>query len=297
MKKRFALLTTLVLFYGFTTTINAALIDRGNGMIYDTDLNVTWLQDANLVKTTGFPSLGGTGRLNWLDALAWADALVFGGFDDWRLPTTGPRFPTDPNFPDDELSHLFIELGNSPGGPLTNTGPFINVEPDLYWTKDPRDFPGNPGAWSVSFNSGFIFRSTASSDLFVWAVRDGDILVPVTIDIKPGSDPNSINLCSNGTVPIAILGSDTFDVNNINTDTLRFAEASVKMVGKKDPHSLCSYEDVNGDGITDLVCHFVTTDIAGINGESTSATVNGELNDGTAFEGTDAVNIVKDTCN
>jgi hypothetical protein len=33
----------------------------------------------------------------------------------------------------------------------------------------------------------------------------------VDIDIKPGSDPNSINLCSHGVVPIAILSGDGFD--------------------------------------------------------------------------------------
>ncbi|MGB5177882.1 MAG: hypothetical protein WBP44_04035, partial [Gammaproteobacteria bacterium] len=115
--------------------------------------------------------------------------------------------------------------------------------------------------------------------------------------IKPGSDMNSINLCSNGAVPVAILGSDTFNVSGVNTDTLRFAEAAVKVVGKKDPHTLCSYEDVSGDYIDDLVCHYVTTDIAGIDGESSTATVNGELLDGTPIQGTDSVNIVKDTCN
>ena len=117
------------------------------------------------------------------------------------------------------------------------------------------------------------------------------------IDIKPGSDPNSINLCSNGAVPVAIFGSATLDVSNVNTENLRFAEAAVKVVGKKDPNQLCGYQDINGDFISDLVCHFVTTDIAGIDGESTTATVNGELFDGTPIEGTDSVNIVKDTCN
>ena len=67
-------------------------------------------------------------------------------------------------------------------------------------------------------------------------------------------------------------------------------------MGKKDQNELCSYEDVNGDAFDDLVCHYVTTDIAAIDGESTSATVNGELIDGTPFQGTDSVNIVKDTC-
>jgi hypothetical protein len=121
--------------------------------------------------------------------------------------------------------------------------------------------------------------------------------VEIDIDIKPGGDPNSINLCSDGAVPIAILGSDTFDVYDIDTETLRFAEASVKVVGMKDPHSICSYEDVNDDIFYDLVCHFLTADIAGIDGQSSTATVNGELLNGTPFEGTDIVNIVKDTCN
>ncbi len=68
-------------------------------------------------------------------------------------------------------------------------------------------------------------------------------------------------------------------------------------MGKKDQNELCSYDDVNSDGYSDLVCKYVTTDIAAIDGESTSATVNGELLDETPFEGTDSVNIVKDTCN
>lgn len=118
----------------------------------------------------------------------------------------------------------------------------------------------------------------------------------LTIDIKPGIEPNSINLCSRGAVPIAIHGSDTFNVQDIDTETLRFADASIKIVGKKDPHSLCSFEDVNGDMIDDLVCHYLTQDIAALGGESTLAELKGELFDGTVIEGTDSVNIVKDTC-
>jgi hypothetical protein len=98
-------------------------------------------------------------------------------------------------------------------------------------------------------------------------------------------------------VPIAILGSDTFDVYSVNIENLRFSEASVKVVGKKEPRTLCSYEDVNDDIFYDLVCHFLTAEIAGIDGQSSTATVTGELLNGTSIEGTDSVNIVKDTCN
>ena len=63
----------------------AALIDRGNGLIYDNVLNVTWMQDVALSGT-----LGGAGIFNWSGAKAWANQLVYGGYDDWRLPTLTP---------------------------------------------------------------------------------------------------------------------------------------------------------------------------------------------------------------
>ena len=53
----------------FAGRAQATLIDRGGGLIYDTDLNITWTQQA------------GDGVLrNWAGANAWATALVFGGF-------------------------------------------------------------------------------------------------------------------------------------------------------------------------------------------------------------------------
>jgi hypothetical protein len=117
------------------------------------------------------------------------------------------------------------------------------------------------------------------------------------VDIKPGDNTNSINLCSKGNVPVAILGSDELDINDIDPDSLRFSGAEVKIVGKKDPKSLCSSDDVNSDGHSDLVCHFETMDIGSIDGSSTEATVLGTLYDTSRIEGLDGINIVKDTCN
>ena len=78
MKNLSAFLCAMVLVIGLAGTANAALWDRGGGLIYDDVLDITWLQDANYAGTT----------MNWADAVAWADQLVFGGFDDWRLPAT-----------------------------------------------------------------------------------------------------------------------------------------------------------------------------------------------------------------
>jgi hypothetical protein len=124
--------------------------------------------------------------------------------------------------------------------------------------------------------------------------------VQVAIDIKPGSFPNSINLGSNGTTPVAILGSATLDVDNIDADTLTLGTAGVKTVGKTD-RLLCSVADVSGDftsglegapdGFLDLVCHFVTVNIVPEAGDAV-AKVMGDFIGGGGLEGTDSVNIV-----
>ena len=78
----------------------AALVNRGGGMIYDTTLNLTWLADMNFAKTSGYAANGVApestygsntiwtdGSMGWEAANKWADNLVYGGFSDWRLPT------------------------------------------------------------------------------------------------------------------------------------------------------------------------------------------------------------------
>jgi hypothetical protein len=129
--------------------------------------------------------------------------------------------------------------------------------------------------------------------------------VTVNINVHPNSDPNPLNLYSGGTTPVAIFGSADFDVTLIDLSTLRFGDSAVKVVGKAD-RSLCSYEDIGSynptmfdklggpDGYTDLVCHFVTADIGDLEaGEGITITVMGELTDGTDFEGSDVVKVVK----
>ena len=54
--------------------VNAALTDNGDGTITDGN-GVMWLQSP------------ATTAMTWDEAVAWADALVFAGYDDWRLPS------------------------------------------------------------------------------------------------------------------------------------------------------------------------------------------------------------------
>lgn len=113
--------------------------------------------------------------------------------------------------------------------------------------------------------------------------------IPVAIDIKPGSSTNPINPGTNGTIPVAILSSPTFDaLSQISLNSLTFGRT-----GTESSLGFCNSagEDVNGDGIPDLVCHFYTQKSDFKAGETLGVlkgfTVGGEL-----IRGTDAVLIV-----
>ncbi|MFD2611223.1 hypothetical protein [Paenibacillus gansuensis] len=77
-------------------------------------------------------------------------------------------------------------------------------------------------------------------------------IVPVQIDIKPGSDPSSYGANSKGKIPVAVFGTSTFDVTRIDDSTVRFGNAAYG--GAAPAHA--SVEDKNGDGIPDKVYHF-----------------------------------------
>ena len=109
--------------------------------------------------------------------------------------------------------------------------------------------------------------------------------IPVAIDIKPGSDPNSVNPRSNGVIPVAVLGSTDFDAMQVDFSTVTFGPDGASP--KHDGH----VEDVNDDGFMDMTFHFKTQETGIVCGD-TDAALNGETFDGTAITGADRVNTV-----
>ena len=81
----------------------------------------------------------------------------------------------------------------------------------------------------------------------------------VSIDIKPGDRTNTINLKSHGVVPVAILGSATFDPMTVDPTSVTFAGAHVASRGRGVPMS--NQSDVNNDGYPDLILFFRTQDL------------------------------------
>jgi hypothetical protein len=114
-----------------------------------------------------------------------------------------------------------------------------------------------------------------------------ELVVPmIAIDIKPESFPNSVNPYNRGVIPVAILGGDTFHVADVDVTTLAFGPGGAPIA-----HLNGHLQDVNHDGIMDLMTHFRTQETGIVCGDE-SVTLTGETLDGQPFEGTDSIQTV-----
>jgi uncharacterized repeat protein (TIGR01451 family) len=121
------------------------------------------------------------------------------------------------------------------------------------------------------------------------ATESTTVIIKAAIDIKPGSYPNSINPKSKGNIPVAILSSATFDApSQVEKTSLTFGRT-----GDEQSLAFCNPngEDVNGDGLLDLICHFETQK-TGFQSGDTQGVLKGKTVDGTPIKGTDSVKIV-----
>jgi len=178
--RKFMFIMILAVALEFSTVANATLWDRGGGLIYDDDLNITWLSDANYAGT----SMNWDLALNWADNLTYYDSVRDIEWDDWRLPTAideNGNTPTDREARDTELGHLFYdELGGTLWNPISASGDpdlalFTNIQNSAYWSST---FYGNYGddyAWVTYFSSGFTREYGENAPFYAWAVRDGDV--------------------------------------------------------------------------------------------------------------------------
>jgi len=126
---------------------------------------------------------------------------------------------------------------------------------------------------------------SAPSTVIVTVVPRPDI----QIDILPGVYPNVIyKNRPNELIPVAILGSNSLSVSDIDLSSLRFGPNLA--IAKSTEH-----KDVNGDGITDLVGNYRVGD-AGMGASSTKACIVGTVSDSSSsanvsFKACDSVSI------
>jgi hypothetical protein len=106
--------------------------------------------------------------------------------------------------------------------------------------------------------------------------------VPVDIDIKPGSHPNSINLKSRGVIPVAVLSTEGFDASTVDPTTVVFAGASPVRYAVR---------DVDRDGDQDLILQFRTHETNIAPGD-TEACLTGETYGDKGIQGCDSIRTV-----
>lgn len=192
MKFRIPLIAAALLASGIGSSAHAALEGRdldGNlatvEAYYDTDIDITWLADANYVQTSGYDA---DGLLNWVEATTWAADLNFTDgvnvYANWRLPVINDSSCSGFNCTGSEMGHLYyIELGGMAGiSILTSADPdlakFTNIQLYRYWSATEFS-PGSSIAlifnMGEQFGEGYRGSDFKTSNNYAWAVSSGDV--------------------------------------------------------------------------------------------------------------------------
>jgi uncharacterized delta-60 repeat protein len=152
--------------------------------------------------------------------------------------------------------------------------------------------PGVDSASGVALQGDGKIVTAGSSSLRDFAVARylGDsTAIEVSVDVRPGTDSNPINLRSQGAIPVAILSTDAFDATTVDSNFVCFGDDDNP--SERDctgAHGQGHYEDVNGDGRPDLLLHYDVTE-TGIDPGDTRACLTGRTLAGLEVHGSDAI--------
>jgi VCBS repeat-containing protein len=113
----------------------------------------------------------------------------------------------------------------------------------------------------------------------------------LTIDVLPYSSSNTISSSGSGRTEVAILSTADFSVQSLDLTTLRFGRTGLEnSLRWKKGSPEYRYEDVNNDGLLDVIVLF-ERDLMGFHAGDTEAHLTGQTLDGTEIAGEDDVNL------
>ena len=179
---------------------------------------------------------------------------------------------------------------------------------------DPSSFNFNTVVGAVPVGNGpfgVAFQSLSVAVAYISNMDGGTISVigtmalEVPVDIKPQSCPNPLNISSRGLLPVAVLGTENFDVMTIDPVFIQLEgippiRSNVEDVSRLvvDRQDVCDCTIEGPDGFADLTLKFDTQEIIDAlgdvnDGDELVLTLTGELHDGTPIEGKDCVWILK----
>ncbi|GEM_PF-291398 len=206
---------------------HAELHDMGGGLLYDDVLDVTWLQDADYARTSGYKP---NGKMPWADATKWMAELVYHDtarnvdIRGWRLPrarpVVGDRFngrfcfdgTSDEGYnitsPNSELAYMFhVNLGlkgyyspagkdqagecgaagNGKPGYIVNVGLVRNLKSHIYWTGSSVEPYTDRNAWIFDATYGYQNFYNKNDMLSPWPVHDGNVAGVAPVSSARGS--------------------------------------------------------------------------------------------------------------
>jgi len=239
------------------------LVPAADGQtIYDPNLKVTWLADANLAgtQTFGVSNINKGGSMDYATAVRWVEAMNtldhgagYLGHNNWQLPTAPAEDHTCARTGRHGESFGFHCFGSALGSlyygslglrepdtavrmPADTVGPFHDFQPYLYWSGSP---PADPkqGFVSFSFNSGFQGANVTLNYLYVLVMIKGKLpgTPPATgkgLEVNPGGQTVYDPVAQVTWLADANLAAkQTFGVAGINPDGSMEHAAAVQWVG------------------------------------------------------------------
>jgi hypothetical protein len=289
MKKYFALLSVMLVLSG---AVVASAETIGNAISNRTTLDIA-TNIAFIDPTLVFPTAG---RLESWSFWATGDSgNVFavqiyrytGSKNDWELvynqevqidgPFDGPFFYEVP-----AATPFNVQAGDVVGwwfGTGGGTIPFdFTGTEEVAWSR----YISNPQVGDI------VDAGSSQAREYSIAANYDPTPEPIAIDIMPGKHHESISFHSHGEITVAILSTSEFNASDIvDKDSLTFGRT-----GNEDSLAFCYYrpEDVNGDGLKDLVCHFYAEDTGFQRGDR-EGILKGTTKDGMPIQGSDSVKI------
>ncbi len=211
-------------------------------------------------------------------------SITNGAFRDWE-PHWGTRGIVFSSNRDPQSENWKIWMVGADGSGLRKAGDTVGHDPK--WLPDGRLIFTDESA-----------RTKAQAHISVIDPVTGvkQIAVDVqgyfaAIDVRPGKTSNHVNPRSAGRVQIAVLSTPIFDATKeVIQSTLTFGRT-----GSEPSISTCAKvsRDVNGDGIPDLVCRFVSRAAGFVAGSSTGVLRFSDVRR-KPFEGRDTITIVSE---
>ncbi|MFB3882655.1 MAG: hypothetical protein ACE149_15420 [Armatimonadota bacterium] len=144
--------------------------------------------------------------------------------------------------------------------------------------------------WGVSSPTSSAFSNVVYfDDIVLW---EPETAITVEMDVRPDTEPDAVNLSARGVLPVAIFSSAELDATQLDPATLVLSGAPVALNGGKNAKWMVHPEDVDGDGLLDLIAQFDNQSLDPAQLQDGVAYLTGATHGGDEIEGQDEIILV-----